>query len=300
MSFKLGHIEASGTQLKTFYAVKDDVVDSFDTQFDRGGDGTLMGCEKSAKADITLALDYITQTEYGDLHEVLNNKLYPHKLYLREPAAASQRIKTTGVGSDIAKQWADNASIPTLTQFQSSATEFDATDYTQIQDFTNQVEYSTVNKDYMHYFFQYDLSTWLTAYGLDYLTRLTLLLQDPLVYRGTDEFGYTFHAYNYTTGAWTEIKRQNITINASNQQYASLRPIDGFSKWADYLSSNLVLFRMSNRQPRVSGDSLTLGLKYIELFINGYGVMKTNPFDLNWRDAYTGAGYLGNIKLAEL
>lgn len=303
MSFKLGHIESTGNALKTFYSIKEDVVDNFDVQVDRGGDQTLMACEKSAKADVHLELDFVTQSEYGDLHEVLNNRLYPHKLYLREPAASSQRITITGEGNNIAKQWQTDTPVPTLANFTSDATAFTAGDYTNIQNFTTPVQYQSNSVDYIHYFFRFDLSTWIAAYGLDYLTRLTLLLQDPLVYRqggaDYDEFGYTFHAYNYTTGAWTEIKRQSITIDETNQQFAALRPMAGFTRWADYLSSNLTLFRMTNKQPRVA-RTVYMSLNYIELFINGYGVVKVNPYDLNWREAYTGAGYVGTVKLQEI
>ncbi len=299
MSFKLGHIESTGNMMKTFTSIKEDVVDNSESSYDRGGDGTLMGVEKGAKADITLNMDFVTQSEYGDLHEILNNRNYPHKVYLREPAAASQRNLLTGTGSTVGKYWKTDTPIPTKANFTSDATGFAAGDYTNLQAFTTPTDDTTTDKNYIHYFFQFDASTWMTAYGLDYLTRITVMLQNPLVYRGADEFGYTFHAYNKTMLNWTEMKRQSITIDADNQQFAALRPMQGFTQWADYFDSNLILFRMTNKQPRSSG-TLTLSLQYIELLINGYGVMKKNPYDFNWREPYTGAGYLGNISLAEL
>ena len=301
---KLGHIESTGNLFKSFYSVKEDVVDDSDISFQRGGDGDLMGTERAAKALISLDMDCVTQAEYGDLHEVMNNHVYPHKLYLREPAVASQRLLMPGTGSNIAKQWATDTAIPTLANFTSDATAFSGTDYTNIQNFTTAVEYTTTSKEYLHYFFQFDLSTWIAAYGLDYLTRLTLLLQDPLVSRTVltvvDNFGYSFYAYNYATTSWTEMRRQSITIDVSNQQFVALSPREGFTRWADYLSSNLALFRMTNRQARDASGTLALSLNYIELFINGYGVKQVNANDFNWRDAYTGAGYTGTLRLQEL
>lgn len=301
---KLGHIESTGNQFKTFYAVKEDVVDDSEVVSGRGGDGDLMGSERAAKAAISLDLDCLTQSEYGDLHEVMNDRSYPHKLYLREPAVASQRILMTGAGSNVAKQWKTDTAVPTEANYTSNATEFTVTDYTNIQNFTTDVSYDTNDKEYLHLFFKFNLATWIAAYGLDYLTRLTLLLQDPLVSRTVlsvvDNYGYSFYAYNFASTSWTEMKRQSITIDVSNQQYAALSPREGFTRWTDYLSSNLALFRMTNRQARDSSGTLAMSLNYIELFINGYGVKQINPYDLNWREPYTGAGYTGTLRLQEL
>lgn len=301
--FKLGFIESTGTQLKTFYSIKEDINDDSFIQTDRGGDSDLFGTEKSAKAELTLDLDHVTQAERGDLDEVLNNRNYPHKIYLREPAAASQRIKCTGTGSDIAKQLKTDKGVPTYADF-TGATVFTGGDYTNIQNFSTAVSYNTNAKEYLHFFFQFDLSTWIAAYGLDYLQRLSLFMQDPLVYRSdgsvVDEFGYLVYAYNFTEAKWTEIKRQPITVSATNQQVAALRPTDGYTKWNDYTDgSNLVLFRIVNYQERDS-DTLYLSMNYAELLINGYGMKQINPFNLNWRGQYTGEGHLGQISMLEL
>jgi len=158
---------------------------------------------------------------------------------------------------------------------------------------------------YFNFFFQFDLSSFISNYGSEFIRRITLFLQDPRVRKvkagEEDDFGYVVFVYNYSTSSWTEIKRQSITIELTNQQYAGLRAIEGFSQFSDYLSSNKVLFRIVNIQERdVAGSTLYHGYNYVECLVNGFGVVKTNPQNENWRDPYTGSGYVSTLELREL
>lgn len=299
---KIGFIDSSGSGLKTITdAVKIDVLDDPFFSGERGGRGDLYGVEQSNKANFNIELDAVSQTEYGNLYDVLNNRLYPHKVYIHEPAAASQRININDAGGNEAKQ--EKTDDPEGAY--ATATEFVAGDYTNIQNFTTAVSYNTAAKEYLHYFFQFDLSTWIAAYGTEYLRRLTLFMQDPFVKRtvgsDVDEFGYIVYAYNYTRTSWTEIKRQPVTVGVTNQQFAPLRPIDGFTKFSDYIDgSNYCQFKITNMYDRDSVGTLQHDINYVELIVNGFGFRMVNPFNLNWRSAFTGDGYTGTSECMEL
>jgi hypothetical protein len=304
MSIKIGFLDSSGNGLKTFSdSVKIDVNDNSFVGTSRGGMADLFSTERSAKAEFTIEVDAVTQADFGNtLNKVMNNRQYPHKIYIHEPAAASQRINMNDTGGNEAKQQQTDDPEGAY----ASGTEFTGTNYTHIQDWVNDVSYSTSTKDYIHYFFQFDLSTWIAAYGEEYLRRLTLFMQDPRVERGTpaDDFGYVVYAYNYGNSTWIEIKRQSITVDATNQQYASLRPIEGFTDFSDFIDgSDYCQFKITNMQPRTTGGStatLTHKIKRVELIVNGIAFKQVNPQNLNWRSAFTGDGYTGVYNLLEL
>ncbi len=305
MSFKIGFINSAGTGLKTISdAVRINLDDDSDVSFNRGGARDGFFIEDSMKAQITLELDAVTQADFGNtIAKVMNNRAYPHKVYIHEPAAASQRININNTGGNEGKQLASDLAEPTY----ASATEFTGGQYTAIQNFSTDVTVSTATLKNIHYFYQFDLSTWIAAYGAEYLRRLTLFMQDPRVKEtsgaNTNDLGYIIYAYNYTNAEWVEIKRQSITVDATNQQFASLRPLEGFTSFSDFIDgSSFCQFKVTNAQERTPGAvwTLTHEINYVELIVNGFGIKQTNAFNANWRSPFTGDGYVQTLNLQEL
>ncbi len=307
MGFKIGFLRSGGGGLKIISdATKVDIIDDESYESSRGGTGSNWSTRQSAKARILIELDHISQVTVGNsLWKVLNNRDFPHKVYIHEPADSSQEIDYAGITNPSSTHIIKQASTdnPNLSIISPAVTEFSTANYTAIGNFSTGVSISAV-KDYQVWFFDFDISNFISAFGIQYIRRLTLFLQDLEVYRNNsnkDKMGYLVQAYNFIQDEWIEIKRQEITVNATNQQFASLRPIEGFTDFSEFIDgSNKIRFKIRNLQNANPIIGLTFALKYIKLLINGFGVVKSNDGNFNWRDPYTGMGYVGTIGLDEL
>src|SRR5512140_1029463 len=88
MSFGLGLIDSASPTISSFNSIKEDELENEDLQTFRGGDNGLFTSCKSAKAEINLDLDFITDANYYALRNIILNRKYPNKVYFREPYAA--------------------------------------------------------------------------------------------------------------------------------------------------------------------------------------------------------------------
>ena len=301
--FKLGYPDSTGNFLIEFTDVaKQDIVDRDFFKGERGGFGDLFSMRMSNKSVITLDCDFMSQATLGDnLLAVLQNRDYPHKLYLHEPAAASQIITFSGISNPSTTNRALYLGADTSPAI-ASMTEVSTAQYGYLNDWTNLLPLTAAANDYLYLLFQFDLTTFITAYGLEYIRRLTLFLQDLRVYQDTgEEFGFTVEAWNYTKTAWIEVKRQTLTVNISNQQYASLRPCEGFTRFYDFVdANNQCRFRIINLQKRITESILQMDVQNVRLYVNGFACAPSKDMDFNYRGSYTGEGYVGQIKLEEL
>ena len=317
MAFALGYIDSAAlNNIKSFHSVKEDQLEDENIQASRGGDNGLFISQKSAKAEISLDMDFIEDTEYGNLRKIMLNRKYPNKIYIREPGLVSGGILIPTHANNLAYKLKNNLALPILTSL--TATEFTTGDYTNITGFSTPMSYSASVNEYLHYLFTFDLTTFLTSVSLDNLLRLTLFMQTPAAYRvpasgPTDKYGIIVHAYNFSqstllsTAVWTEIYRRSITLQSTNQQAAGLRPITGYTSIQNYvdisgatLGQNYVAFMVSILQPRNGAGTIYLDSNYVALFCNGFMVRMTDNFNLNWREEITIVGRTGNLKLSEV
>lgn len=316
MSFGLGYIDAAAlSNIHSLYSIKEDIQDNGDISLFRGGDNGLFSSEKSSRAEINLDLDFISDSDFALLKKILLNRKYANKVYFREPGYFTGALLTPSTATHKAYKLASNVKYPAINDL--NDTEFTSTDYTRITGFTTPCSNNTYVSDYMHYLFTFDLSTWLASCSTNNLLRLSLFMQTPVAYRTntslpTDKFGIIVHAHNFTTGTgaspvWVEIYRRSVTINASNQQCASLKATTDFSVITDFIDSvggplgaNKVAFLVSILQPRNSQGTSYLDMNYVALLVNGFMVKQSNAFNLNWRESYTGAGRTGSVKLSEV
>lgn len=319
MPVKIGFIDdTSRTNLKSF----DDVIvpltidDDDRGSFNRSGGGDLQGVKQSNKGDITLSFDRLSQADLGTLRNVMHNRDFIHKTYIHHPANADQQINYTGVVTSPSNLGHAAFKIGTGSPFVGSnlpnegvgsATEFLLSDYSGISNFSATVNAIAEGEKFAYLFFRFDLdetesggSGFLTRTTLDEVQRLTLFMDDPRSLDGSGDLGFKIDAFNDTTSTWIEIKRQSITTSTANRQFASIRPLAGFTNFNDFIdSNNQVLFRMRNLQERVSGN-LNVGVKYVELQINGFGCIWTSSDNFTFRDAFTKAGFTGTMELSEL
>jgi len=311
MSIKIGFIDdTSRTNLKTFQDVIVPLTiedDSFPS-FRRSGGGTLQGIKQSNKANITIQFDRLSQTNLGILRQVMHDREFLHKTYIHHPADAFQEIDygsiTAPSTTHIAKKI---AGTDTADPSFASATEFITGDYNDISQFTTTVNAVTSSLKFAFLFFQFDIDLnsaggagYLGSKTINEIQRLTLFMDDPRSVDGSGDLGFKIDAFRDSTSTWIEIYRQSITTVTANRQFASIRPLEGFTNFGDFVdSSGKVTFRMRNLQERVSG-TLSVGVKYVELMINGFGVVWTNSDNFTFRDAFTGAGFTGTMELEEL
>ncbi len=311
MSIKIGFIDdTSRTNLKTFQDVIVPLTiedDSF-SSFQRSGGGALQGVKQSNKANITVQFDRLTQANLGILRQVMHDRNFLHKTYIHHPADAFQEIDYGSISNPstthIAKRiTGTDTADPTF----ASATEYTTGLYNDVSDFSTNVTATTGALKFAFHFFQFDIDLnsaggagYLGSKTINEIQRLTLFMDDPRSSDGSGDLGFKIDAFNDTASTWIEIYRQSITTSTANRQFASIRPMEGFTNFADFVSSSgKVTFRMRNLQERVSG-TLSVGVKYVELMINGFGVVWTNPDNFTFRDSFTGAGFTGTMELEEL
>lgn len=313
MPVKIGFIDdISRTNLKSF----DDVIvpltieDDDRGSFNRSGGGDLQGVKQTNKADMTLSFDRLSQANLATLRQVMHNRTFIHKTYIHHPADADQQINYTGVvtsPSNLGHAAFKIDGTDTADPAVGAATEMVLSDYSGISNFSTTVNATTASLKFAFQFFRFDLdetesggSGFLTRTNLDEVQRLTLFMDDPRSVDGSGDLGFKIDAFNDTTSTWVEIKRQSITTSTPNRQFASIRPLAGFTNFSDFIDgSNRVLFRMRNLQERVSG-TLNVGVNYVELQINGFGCIWTNPDNFTFRDSFTLAGFTGTMELSEL
>lgn len=301
--FKFGYPESTGNCLISFQDVaKQDIVDRDFFSGERGGLGDMFSTRRSNKAKITLDCDYVSQATLGtSLLAVLQNRDYPHKLYIHEPADALQTRTFAGITNPSSTTKALYLGADTSPVI-ADMTEISSAQYGYLNGWSTLVALTEAAKANLYFLCQFDLSTFIAAYGIEYIRRLTVFFQNLRVYQDTGEdFGYVVEAWNYIKSSWIEVKRQTITVNTSNQQYASLRPCDDFTRFADFIDANhQCRFRVSSLQERIAGSILKMDVQHINLYVNGFACVPSSDMDFNWRGSYTGEGYVGQLSLEEL
>jgi hypothetical protein len=301
LAFKFGYPESSGALLISFDGIKQDLVDHDFFEGDRGGFGDLFGVRRSNKATVTVDCDFMTQAQLGtSLLKVLQNRAYPHKLYIHEPAAATQSISYTGITNPSTTNkmlYLGADSSPLI----ASMSEISTAQYGYVSGWSTDLALTDTDNSYLYLLCEFDISAFIAAYGIEYIRRLTMFMQDLRCYQDTGEdFGYLVECWNFTSSTWIEIKRQTLTVNVSNQQYAALRPCEDFTFFSDFLSSGHCRFRIRTLQARETGSIIQMDVQNIQLFVNGFACIPTKDMNFNWRDPYTGAGYFGQLHLEEL
>jgi len=308
--FGLGFIDnASLTNIKTFYSIKEDLQEQSEIQAMRGADNGLFYTEKSAKAAITIDADYIPDADFDYFRSILLNRKYPNKIYFREPGYFTGALLMPSTATNKAYKLISSACPPGLGDF---STEFTTNEYSYVNGFTTALSnYTGTANYYINYLFTFDLGAWLGTGSLLNLLRLSLFMQTPNAYRThpstpTDVYGIIVRAYNFNSASWLEIYRRSMTLTSENQQCAGIRPTIGYTKMSDFVGDqsgsypNKVMIMVSTLQNRGSSGTLYLESNFIALLVNGFMVRPEEGFNMNWREPFTGAGRTGQIKLLEV
>ena len=316
MSFSLGYIDnGAGPNIQNYYSVKEDQLEDSSLNLYRGAENSLFVSDKSAKASIQIDLDFLQDSDYKTLRDIALDRARPNKFYFRHPGNVTGAMLTPSSSVNVVGVLQSNNANPVLTDF---GTAFTSGDYTNINGFSTPVVYNNGIYQYVHYLFSFNLGAWETATGdtsINNLIRLTLFMQNPTVWRDNstlslpnDRFGFKVRALNYAKNIWTEIYRRSITVAQPNQQAAPLRPVSGFTKMIDYVSTgahpDLVYFMVSTLQPWANASGvnqgvINLSMGYTALLVNGFMVRLADTFNLNWREEVTLQGRTGSLKLEE-
>lgn len=257
MPVKIGFIDdIATTNLKNFVdVVRINIDDSSRLDAERSGFGELFGVRHSAKAEIDLEFDRLSQSNLGILRDVLHNQLFPHKVFLNHPADTKQIINFSGITNPssthvIRKASSDNANLTF-----GSATEISNAEYTAAANFGATVISSGTN-DYSYFFVQFDLNAggvgYLSAYAMNTIQRLTMFLHSARVFQigsVTDLVGFRVEALRVTDSVYVEIYRAGVSSSAVSQRFPSLRLVEGFTNFAAFVDvSNKITFRIRNLQ----------------------------------------------------
>lgn len=300
---RLGFLSASAADIYFFNKlIKQDIPRSAQWDGARAGSGRLQSTVQSQKAMIHLEGDHMTDAELGNLRKVLWNRNNPHKIFYQFPAVLANQDYVFDAASNEAYTGDDNAGT-----LAAGATEFTGGEYTNINAWdANAVSYATIAdagvfRKYGYFFFEADISNFVSAYGVTRIERITIALKNLYLTDGQGDIGFIIEAYNNTLSEWCEIERQGLTKDADNTFYASIRPTDCFTSFDDFLNTNFVLFRIRNLYAsRDTTQALNIQADFAKIFVNAYGCVWNEDDNFTYRESYTGAGWTGNVELAEL
>lgn len=259
------------------------------------------------KAAISLEFDAMADTDVINMRTILQDRVYSKKVFMNETSQAinaTSLILDAGVTASSGYNLSDNV-IGDITTFSSA----EAATINQID--SDYFENSQATNDYTYLVFNFDITTFISTYGVNAIDRLTLFLHNPYCVRvdGDDSVygeGYRILAYNGVS--YVEIAEQSWTMqdstlrgsNLMNQQYFSIKKVADFTNIYSSININYVRFLMVNKNPRLADNTLKMGLNCVGLFINGYGVKQTNVDNWTARDPYILSGSTATIDLGEL
>lgn len=306
---KIGFLSANSTDIVTNYPIKIDIANESFMESGRSGMGDLQSITGGEKATVRLEYDFLSQSDLGALRRVLQNRKEPHKLFLDFPAADSQLMEIAGTTH---KAYTAQDDAGTFTNYSGAGTEFTPTEYTYIKTFdANYVEKASTASvsdyyKYVYFFIVVDLSSFISAYGVDYIKRITLAFRDLYLSDSYGGLGFKIDYLDnsYSGGQYVEIRRQGFTVDDSNTQFASIRPVNLFSDFSTSGAldgSNKAVFRIRNLYAnRDLSGAVSMKCKFIKGFVNGFGCVFNNNDSFTYNNSYTGSGQVGIVTLMEL
>ncbi len=282
----------------------------------RAANGPASKIAQQTKAEISLEFDRISQSDLGNLRKKIFNRKQQHQVFLNEPAivdtdlspvAGAQTLTYNGITNP-----AGAANSATIAQSDDpnllvGTSEFSSGEYGDISQFGTQVENNGTGSKYHYMFFLFKLTNYLSGANItkESIERLTLLMNTPEAIDnvgGTEiNTGIVVHCKNDQDSEFTEIYRQGLTSNKYNTQFAALAPVDGFTNFDDYLDgADFIIFRVRNLNAFDTGNTNKLKMDFVELLVNGYGVLPPSSDNFTFRDTFTGAGKTGTVNLNEI
>lgn len=304
MSVKFGFLSSSSADLYAVDVVKQDFPRESFFNGQRAGQGDMQSILQSEKSNIHLEFDSLTTTELSNIRRVLANRVYPHKLFLQLPATNQEYVFNDTTNKCFTKSSND----ADFKDFSGSGVEFTSGEYTNINAWndTAVVANSSSADNYILMQFTADISDFITDQGAESITRITLALKNLFLNDGNSSgdigIGFQISYYDAQVDEYIEIKTAGITVDGDNTIYASIRPIDNFTNFANTLVGNVVKFRVRNLYAnRTQGsDAVSIQTDFAKIFVNGYGCVWDGVDNFTYRDSYTGAGWTGAIDLLEL
>lgn len=315
---KLGFINniANDDLFDVIDVVRINIEDQDGGEISRAANGPLSKIAQQTKADISLEFDRISQTDLGGLRKKLFNRKQPHQVFLNEPAVVDTSLSPVDGSQTLTYNGITNpagaANKATIAQSDDpnlliGTSEFSTGEYGDISQFGTQVENNGTGSKYHYMFFLFKLTNYLAGTDItkESIERLTLFMNRPEAIDnvgGTEiNTGIVVHCKNDQENEFTEIYRQGLTSNKFNTQFAALAPVDGFTSFDDYLDgADFIIFRVRNLNAFETGNTNKLKMDFIELLVNGYGVLTPSSNNFTFRDMFTGAGKTGTVQLNEI
>lgn len=317
MPVKIGFINdvANTSLFNVDDVIRINVNDINDLQSGRSGNGALSGIIHQTKAEIEVEIDRISQTNLGGLREKMFDRTEPHKVFLNHPAIVDTALNPVNGTQTFTYNGITNPSSTHIAKTAASdnpnllvgTTEISTGDYTTISTFGSQLTNGTPSLKYNYFFFGFDLTKYLADANttIDSIERITLVLHKleavDTISAVINQIGIQVDVFNNSTGVMTEIYRQGLTSDIVNTQFAGLGPVDGFTNFDDYIDAfNKILFRVRNLNEFETVGANGIDIDFVELLINGYGILDPISDNFTFRDAFTGAGKTGTIALNEI
>ena len=309
MGSRMGFFSDATDDFRFDDLVRVNVRDSAQFQGQRAGRGSFLSTIQPNKSDIELEFDAINQQNLEIFRRVMAHRARPHKFFVLEPDNANQEIEFKVATENIVSTFAsDNADLDVA-----SATPLPlSTDYDLIKDLagtppgTLQHPSNGTALKFLYWFFQIDIEPFDTAVidGRERLQRVgvgynRLLFKDS---GGTTQLGLKWDVKLGNTTNYVEIERLGINIDNTEDFIANVRPIDGFNSFKEVIdSSDHITIRVRNLQEQPVGfTSLNSQLDFAKGFINTWMTVWDNDDNFTFRNAFTGAGYVGTVNLFEL
>jgi len=286
----------------SFIPSKINVNETFNSNFDNVPYGRNRNWQRPANATIKLEFTYYDDTNIVALRNVLMNRKYDKKVYVDEPS--TEQLYDMYAGTTYCYHGTSDTFPSSWTELTSGA----GGEYSKIVDIdSNAYFYSQSTNKYSWLKFEFDISTFNTLYP-NSIERLTLMLHNPYAASNgaVAQDGYKIFINDASTNGpgYVCIGEQSFSISDTvlrtagqmNQQFYS------YKKTQDIITvsstSNIITFYMRNLTPRTT-SSARVGLNYVALIINGYGVKQSNADNFTYQEPTTVAGSIGTVELQE-
>lgn len=306
MSIRLGQISSDIMALDTNYAgvvsftpIRISVKENYNPSVSSNLNGKTLVRKDNATLSVDLEFDALSATTVGQLRDVLQNRVYEKKVYIDEPSTSC--LYSTDALTLLDCGYSKSDTVPgTLTAF--SEAEIATMRY------VDSTYYSLTNSTtkYSYLVFNFDLSSFIDAYGVSAVKWITLFMHNPyatLNGQNTLPAGYRVLVYSNKNAKWFQLGEQSYSISdvnlravsKMNQQFFTIRKVSQFMSIADCIEdSRYIKFAVCNKNSTVGS---TVGLNSVGCIVNGFGCKQINVDNFGYRNSYDASGLTGTVSL---
>ena len=296
---------------RTIYPIRINIDNDFQASKSAKLDGRGRFFTRPLTSKLTLEFDAYYDADLALLRDILYDRYYESKVFLNDPVSNQVFDHNPKSATNWVKYGPSNGLPP------GSPTELTTGEYATIGTINTTYFEALSETSYLYSWIilQFDISAFINESGMDAIERMTLFFHNPYseltISSNPFNRGVRAFAYNRTTGLWTTIGEQNVTItdpslraiNRINQRYFGLKKASNFSNFSDYInaSDNTIQFAICNDVPNVQTLGTTaVGFNYDALIINGFGVKQSAEDNFTYREPWTGSGNVATLIFDEV